>query len=92
MSALQWYGVSPTSRATRYLAHARRILAQANDQDAIGLANTSLRPQGERAIALVQGHFELVLLLGQPRYQFVLVIRTHYRGAEILTYYVGSQS
>lgn len=62
-----------------YLSQGWFLVAQADDQDAIRLADAALSPGGHTVVSLIQDNPIDVLLLGQPAGETVLVDTDGYR-------------
>lgn len=56
-----------------YLSQGGLLVPQADDEDAVSLADAALSPWGHAAVSLVQDNSIDVLLLGQPAGQTVLM-------------------
>lgn len=61
------------SQTHAYLSQGRFLVPQANNEDAIRLADAALSPWGHAVVSLVQDNPIDVLLLGQPARQTVLM-------------------
>lgn len=62
-----------------YLSQSRLLVPQADNEDAVSLADAALSPRGHAVVSLVQDNPIDVLLLGQPARQTVLVDTDGYR-------------
>ena len=61
------------THAHTHLSQGRFLVPQANNEDAVSLADTALSPRGHAVVSLVQDNPVDVLLLGQPAGQTVLM-------------------
>lgn len=65
-----------------HLSEGRFLIPQANDEDAVSLADAALSPWGHAVVSLVKDNPIDVLLLGQPARQTVLMDTDGLRGQQ----------
>lgn len=61
------------SQTHTYLSQGRFLVPQADDEDAVSLADAALSPWGHAIVSLVQDNPIDVLLLGQPAGETILM-------------------